>query len=160
MANMVDKSIKPMRSGVPISSLLHHKSPVLWSIPPETTVYEAIRFMAEKNIGALPVLSDGKLVGLFTERDYARKIVLQGKSSRVTRVREIFTGAVITVKPQDSVEDCMKLMTEHRVRHLPVVEKENVVGIVSIGDLVNWTISAQDAQIAQMEQYIAGGIGS
>jgi CBS domain-containing protein len=116
--------------------------------------------MAEKNIGALLVLSDGKLVGLFTERDYARKIVLQGKSSKETRVREIFTGVVITVKPQDSVEDCMKFMTEHRVRHLPVVDKENVVGIVSIGDLVNWTISAQDAQIAQMEQYIAGGIGS
>jgi CBS domain-containing protein len=157
---MVDKSIKPMRSGVPISSLLHHKSSLLWSIPPETTVFEAIKLMAEKNIGALLVLSDGKLVGLFTERDYARKIVLQGKSSKETRVREIFTGVVITVKPQDSVEDCMKFMTEHRVRHLPVVDKENVVGIVSIGDLVNWTISAQDAQIAQMEQYIAGGIGS
>ena len=157
---MVDKSIKPMRSGVPISSLLHHKSSVLWSIPPETTVYEAIRLMAEKNIGALPVLSDGRLVGLFTERDYARKIVLQGKSSKETRVREIFTGVVITVKPQDSIEDCMKLMTEHRVRHLPVVDKGNVIGIVSIGDLVNWTISTQAAQIAQMEQYIAGGVAS
>jgi CBS domain-containing protein len=132
----------------------------LWSIPPETTVYEAIRLMAEKNIGALPVLSDGRLVGLFTERDYARKIVLQGKSSKETRVREIFTGVVITVKPQDSVEDCMKLMTEHRVRHLPVVDKGNVIGIVSIGDLVNWTISTQAAQIAQMEQYIAGGVAS
>ena len=149
-----------MKSSVPISSLLHHKSSVLWSIPPEATVFEAIKLMAEKNIGALLVLSEGKLVGLFTERDYARKIVLQGKSSKDTRVREIFTGVVITVKPQDSVEDCMKLMTEHRVRHLPVVDKENVVGIVSIGDLVNWTISAQDAQIAQMEQYIAGGISS
>jgi CBS domain-containing protein len=132
----------------------------MWSIPPEATVFEAIKLMAEKNIGALLVLSDGKLVGLFSERDYARKIALQGKSSKETRVREIFTGVVITVKPNDSVEDCMKLMTEHRVRHLPVVDKENVVGIVSIGDLVNWTISAQDAQIAQMEQYIAGGISS
>ena len=157
---MVDKNIKPMKSSVPISSLLHHKSPVLWSIPPETTVFEAVKLMAEKNIGALPVMSDGKLMGLFTERDYARKIALQGKSSKETRVREIFTGVVITVKPQDSIEDCMKLMTEHRVRHLPVVDKENVVGIVSIGDLVNWTISAQDAQIAQMEQYIAGGISA
>jgi CBS domain-containing protein len=149
-----------MKSSIPISALLHQKGSAMWTIPPDATVYEAIKLMAEKNVGSLLVLSDGKLVGLFTERDYARKIVLQGKSSKDTRVREIFTGVVITVKPQDSVEDCMKLMTEHRVRHLPVVEKENVVGIVSIGDLVNWTISAQDAQIAQMEQYIAGGVAS
>ena len=149
-----------MKNSIPISSLLHHKSRALWSIAPDATVFEAIKLMADKNIGALLVLSDGKLVGLFTERDYARKIALQGKSSKETRVREIFTGVVITVKPHDSVEDCMKLMTEHRVRHLPVVDKENVVGIVSIGDLVNWTISAQDAQIAQMEQYIAGGMTS
>jgi CBS domain-containing protein len=140
--------------------LLHHKSPALWSIPPDATVFDAIKLMADKNIGALLVLSDGKLVGLFTERDYARKIALQGKSSKETRVREIFTGVVITVKPDDLVEDCMKLMTEHRVRHLPVVDKGTVVGIVSIGDLVNWTISAQDAAITQMEQYIAGGITS
>jgi CBS domain-containing protein len=149
-----------MKSSVPISSLLHHKGNALWSVPPDATVFDAIKLMAEKNIGALLVLSDDKLVGLFTERDYARKIALQGKSSKETRVREIFTGVVITVKPDDSVEDCMKLMTEHRVRHLPVVEKGNVVGIVSIGDLVNWTISAQDAQIAQMEQYIAGGLSA
>jgi CBS domain-containing protein len=138
-----------MKSSVPISSLLHHKGPALWSIPPDATVFDAIL-----------VLSDGKLMGLFTERDYARKIVLHGKSSKETRVREIFTGVTITVKPDDSVEDCMKLMTEHRVRHLPVLDGQKVVGIVSIGDLVNWTISAQDAQIAQMEQYIAGGMTS
>ena len=149
-----------MKFSIPISSLLHHKGKKLWSIPPNATVFEAIKLMAEKNIGALLVLSDGKLVGLFSERDYARKIALQGKSSKETRVREIFTGVVITVKPHDSVEDCMKLMTEHRVRHLPVVDKGNVVGLVSIGDLVNWTISAQDAAITQMEQYIAGGITS
>ena len=148
-----------MKFSVPISSLLHHKGTALWSIPPEATVYEAIKLMADKNIGALPVMSGGKLVGLFTERDYARKIALQGKSSRETRVGDIFTGVVITVKPNDLVEDCMKLMTEHRVRHLPVVDKEKVIGIISIGDLVNWTISAQDAQIAQMEQYIAGTAG-
>jgi CBS domain-containing protein len=149
-----------MKSSVPISSLLHHKNPALWSIPPDATVFDAIKLMADKNIGALLVLSDGKLMGLFTERDYARKIVLHGKSSKETRVREIFTGVTITVKPHDSVEDCMKLMTEHRVRHLPVLDGQKVVGIVSIGDLVNWTISAQDAQIAQMEQYIAGGMTS
>jgi CBS domain-containing protein len=149
-----------MKFSVPISSLMHHKSSALWSIAPDATVFDAIKLMADKNIGALLVLSDGKLVGVFSERDYARKIALQGKSSKETRVREIFTGVVITVKPHDSVEDCMKLMTEHRVRHLPVVDKGNVVGIVSIGDLVNWTISAQDAQIAQLEQYIDGGITS
>ena len=149
-----------MKFSVPVSSLLHHKGPAMWSIPPEATVFEAIKLMADKNIGSLLVLSDGKLMGLFTERDYARKIVLHGKSSKETRVREIFTGVTITVKPDDSVEDCMKLMTEHRVRHLPVLDGQKVVGIVSIGDLVNWTISAQDAQIAQMEQYIAGGMTS
>jgi CBS domain-containing protein len=141
-----------MKFSVPISSLLHHKSPALWSIPPEATVFEAIKLMAEKNIGALLVMSGGKLVGLFTERDYARKLALQGKSSKETRVREIFTGAIITVKPNDLVEDCMKLM--------PVVDKENVVGIISIGDLVNWTISAQNAAIEQMEQYIGGSVAS
>jgi CBS domain-containing protein len=149
-----------MKFSIPISSLLHHKGKALWSISPDATVFEAIKLMADKNIGALLVLLDGKLVGLFTERDYARKIALQGKSSKETRVRDIFTGVVVTVRPEDSVEDCMKLMTEHRVRHLPVVDKESVIGIVSIGDLVNWTISAQDAQIAQMEQYIAGGVAS
>ncbi len=145
-----------MKSSVPVSSLLQHKGPALWSVAPEATVFDAIKLMAEKNIGALPVLSDGKLVGLFTERDYARKIALHGKSSRETRVREVTTGMVLTVQPHDSIEGCMKLMTEHRVRHLPVMDHEALIGIVSIGDLVNWTISAQDAQIAQMEQYIAG----
>lgn len=149
-----------MKSNVPISSLLHHKHQTLWSVAPDATVFDAIKLMAEKNIGSLLVMADGKLVGLFTERDYARKIALHGKSSKDTRVREVFTGVVVTVKPGDSVEDCMKLMTEHRVRHLPVVDKEKVVGLVSIGDLVNWTISAQDAQIEQMEQYIAGGVSS
>ncbi len=113
-----------MKFSVPISSLLHHKGKAMWFISPDATVFEAIKLMAEKNIGALLVLLDGKLVGMFTERDYARKIALQGKSSKETRVREIFTGVVITVRPDDSVEDCMKLMTEHRVRHLPVVDKE------------------------------------
>lgn len=147
-----------MKVTVPISSLLHHKAQTLWSIAPDATVFEAIKLMADKNIGSLLVMSDGKLVGMFSERDYARKIALQGKSSKDTRVREVSTGKVVTVKPEDSVEDCMKLMTEHRVRHLPVVDNEKVVSLVSIGDLVNWTISAQDAAIEQMEQYIAGGV--
>jgi CBS domain-containing protein len=142
----------------PISTLLHHKTPALWSIAPEATVFEAIKLMAEKNIGSLLVMSGGRLAGVFTERDYTRKIALQGKSSKDTRVREIVSSQVVSVTPQHSIEDCMKLMTEHRVRHLPVVEGEKVVGIISIGDLVNWIISTQNAAIAQMEQYIAGGV--
>ena len=147
-----------MTTSYPISSLLHQKTSALWSVAPDSTVFDAIRLMAEKNIGALPVLADGKLVGIFTERDYTRKVALMGKTSKETRVREILTSKIMTVSPDDSVEDCMRLMTENRVRHLPVVEGTNVVGIVSIGDLVNWIISAQNATIEQMEQYIAGSV--
>jgi CBS domain-containing protein len=137
--------------------LLHLKGSEVWSVPPETTVYEAIKLMADKNIGAVLVISGGKLSGVFTERDYTRKVILQGKTSKETRVREIVSTEVISVGLNHSIEDCMKLMTEHRVRHLPVVEGEKVVGLVSIGDLVNWIISTQSAQIDQMAQYISGG---
>ncbi|MBW8863959.1 MAG: CBS domain-containing protein [Verrucomicrobia bacterium] len=147
-----------MKTTYPISSLLHQKTSALWSIAPEPTVYEAIKLMADKNIGALLVMSGGKLTGIFTERDYTRKIALHGKTSKQTQVWEIMPKNVITVAPDDSVEDCMMLMTEKRVRHLPVMEGENLVGIISIGDLVNWIISTQNAAIEQMEQYIAGGI--
>ncbi len=136
--------------------MLHKKGTALWSVTPETTVFDAIRLMAEKNIGALPVLGSGQLVGVFTERDYTRKVALMGKSSKETRVREVIAREITTVTPDDSVEDCMRLMTEKRVRHLPVVEGQNLVGIISIGDLVNWIISTQSAAIEQMEQYIAG----
>jgi len=147
-----------MKTTYPISSLLHQKTSALWSIAPEATVYEAIKLMADKNIGALLVMSGGKLSGIFTERDYTRKIALHGKTSKQTQVWEIMPKNVITVSPDDSVEDCMMLMTEKRVRHLPVMEGESLVGIISIGDLVNWIISTQNAAIEQMEQYIAGGI--
>jgi CBS domain-containing protein len=147
-----------MTTNYPISSVLIHKSSSLWSIAPEATVFEAIKLMAEKNIGSLLVLSGGKLVGMFTERDYTRKIALHGKNSKETRVGEIIPSEVITVTPDDSVEECMRLMTNNRVRHLPVVEGTNVVGIISIGDLVNWTISTQNAHIEQMEQYISGSV--
>ncbi len=146
-----------MKSSGTVSALLHHKGSEIWSVPPETTVFEAIKLMADKNIGAVLVLSGGKLVGVFTERDYTRKVILQGKTSKETRVREICSAEVISVGLHHSVEDCMKLMTEHRVRHLPVVEGEKVVGLISIGDLVNWIISTQSAQIDQMAQYISGG---
>lgn len=147
-----------MKTNYPISSVLIQKSSALWSVAPEATVFEAIRLMAEKNVGSLLVLSGGRLAGLFTERDYTRKVALFGKSSKETRVGEIIPRETITVTPDDSVEDCMRLMTEKRVRHLPVVEGANVVGIISIGDLVNWIISTQNAHIEQMEQYISGGV--
>jgi CBS domain-containing protein len=113
--------------------------------------------MADKNIGALPVMSQGHLVGMFTERDYTRKIALAGKTSKQTLVKEITTANVVSVTPNESVDECMRLMSERRIRHLPVVQNEEVVGMISIGDLVNWIISAQDAMIAQMESYIGGG---
>ncbi len=149
-----------MKTTYPISSLLHHKGGAVWSIAPEATVYEAIKLMADKNIGSLLVMSGGKLVGIFTERDYTRKIALQGKTSRETKVWEIIPKNVISVTPEDSVEDCMRLMTDNRVRHLPVVSGDQVMGIISIGDLVNWIISTQNAAIEQMEQYIAGGVAA
>jgi len=149
-----------MKANTPISALLHHKNAAVWSIAPEATVFEAIKLMAEKNIGSLLVISGGRLVGLFTERDYARKIALHGKMSKQTLVQEVLSRDLVTVTPQDSVEHCMKLMTEKRVRHLPVLDGANAVGIISIGDLVNWIISAQDAAIEQMERYIAGGVAA
>ena len=147
-----------MKNNTPVSSLLHDKSPSVWSVAPSSTVYDAIKVMAERNVGALPVVSDGVVVGIFTERDYTRKVALHGKSSKDTQVWEIVSNQVVTVSPEDSVEDCMRLMTENRVRHLPVIQNSELVGIISIGDLVNWTISSQEATIAQMEQYITGGM--
>lgn len=150
-----------MKTAIPISSLLHHKAAALWSVAPDTTVFDAIRLMADKNIGALLVLTaEGRLAGLLTERDYTRKVALMGKSSRETRVHEIIAPDPVTVAPEDTVEHCMKLMTEKRVRHLPVIQNGRVTGIVSIGDLVNWIISTQNAAIEQMERYIAGGVAA
>ena len=147
-----------MKTSYPISSILHQKPFALWMVAPQTTVFDAIKLMAEKNIGALPVVSGGSLVGIFTERDYTRKIALAGKSSKDTQVWEIISKEVATVAPDETVEECMRLMTEHRIRHLPVLRNRELIGIISIGDLVNWIISAQNATIEQMEQYIAGGL--
>ena len=116
--------------------------------------------LPESALGALPVLTGERLIGIFTERDYTRKVALLGKNSKDTRVREVIATEITTVTPDDSVEDCMRLMTTNRVRHLPVIEGANLLGIVSIGDLVNWIISTQNAHIEQMEQYIAGGVTS
>jgi len=128
----------------------------VYSVSPDATVFEAIQLMAEKNIGALLVMSERRLLGVISERDYTRKVALKGKSSRETKVLEIISSPVVSATPGHSVEECMRLMTNNRVRHLPILEGEKLVGIVSIGDLVNWTISAQDAAIEQLKSYITG----
>ena len=139
-----------------ISSILQDKGAQVWAISPDATVFDAIELMADKNVGALLVMSDDRLMGVVTERDYTRKVALHGKSSKETRVREIISTSYISASPFHTVEDCMRLMTHHRVRHLPVLEGDRVTGIVSIGDLVNWTINAQHETINQLESYITG----
>jgi len=139
-----------------ISEILGSKGRTAWSVAPDVTVLSAITLMAEKNIGAVLVMDGDRLVGILSERDYTRKVVLRGRSSRDTRVGEIMVGAPITVTPAHSVDECLHIMTEHRVRHLPVIEGTKVAGLVSIGDLVNWVISAQSATIDHLEGYISG----
>ena len=139
-----------------INEILNHKGTAVYCISPDATVFDAIQKMADKNVGALLVMDGDKLIGIVSERDYTRKVAIKGKSSKQTSVREIITGNVIQVTPSHTVEDCMRLMTEHRVRHLPVVYEEQVLGVISIGDLVNWTISAQSTTIAQLNTYISG----
>jgi CBS domain-containing protein len=140
-----------------IGEILNHKGASVWSIRPEATVFEAIQLMAEKNIGALLVTDKNqRLVGILSERDYTRKVALRGKSSKQTAVKEILSGQVIHVSPTHTIEECMRLMTDHRVRHLPVLDKDRILGVVSIGDLVNWIISAQSTTIHQLQTYITG----
>jgi CBS domain-containing protein len=139
-----------------IREILGHKGAATWTISPDATVFDAIQLMADKNIGALLVTQDGKLVGVISERDYARKVALKGRSSKGTPVRDVLSGRVIHVTPEHTVDECLRLMTEHRVRHLPVLKGEEIAGLVSIGDLVNWVISAQNSTIQQLETYITG----
>ncbi len=137
-------------------TLLEHKGGELWTINPSATVFEAIKLMSEKNVGALPVMEGARLVGIISERDYMSKVMLKGRSSKETPVGDIMTRDVVTVAPDQSVSGCMDIITRHRVRHLPVVEDGRLSGIVSIGDLVRWTIATQRMTIEQLEKYIAG----
>jgi CBS domain-containing protein len=139
-----------------VRQLLQTKGPAAWSIGPEATVYDALNLMAEKDVGALLVLDGGQLVGVISERDYARKVVLRGKASRETPVREIMTERVVYVRPDQTLEDCMALMTNKRVRHLPVLEGDRLLGVISIGDVVKAIISEQEFMIEQLENYITG----
>jgi CBS domain-containing protein len=144
-----------MVSGI-ISEILAHKRSQLFTVSADAMVFEAIQLMAEKNVGALLVLEGSHLLGVVSERDYTRKVALRGKSSKETKVREITSTPPITATPSSTVEECMRLMTVHRVRHLPVLTQDGIAGVVSIGDLVNWTINAQSAAINQLEGYISG----
>jgi CBS domain-containing protein len=139
-----------------IGTILHHKGATVWTISPQATVFEAIQLLERKNIGALPVVEGGKLLGIFSERDYARKVALEGKNSHDTKVRDILTANVATITPHETIEDAMRIMTDKHIRHLPVMEGDCMVGFISIGDMVNWIISAQNAAIDQMESYLSG----
>jgi len=139
-----------------VSQLLRAKGREVWWVTPDTSVYDALKLMADKNVGALLVLEADKLVGIFSERDYARKVILKGKASKDTPVKEIMSSQVFYVRPEQSIEECMALMTNKRIRHLPVLEGNQLVGLISIGDVVKAIISEQEFTIKQLENYITG----
>lgn len=139
-----------------VSQLLQGKGNQVWSIGPDMLVIDALKLMAEKEVGALVVLEGKQVAGIVSERDYARKVALRGKSSLTTPVREIMTEKVVYIRPDQTVNDCMALMTNKRIRHLPVVEGDNLVGVISIGDVVKAVISEQEFIISQLENYITG----
>jgi CBS domain-containing protein len=145
-----------MSPNASISEILSHKGAAAWSISPDATVFEAIQMMSDKNVGALLVTENDRLVGIISERDYTRKVALKGKASKTTAVKEILSDRVIHVTPAHTVQDCLRLMTDHHFRHLPVLDGDRIAGIVSIGDLVNWIISAQTTTISQLQTYITG----
>jgi CBS domain-containing protein len=134
--------------------ILKHKGQNIWHISPEACVFDAIEIMADKYVGALLVIAEDQLVGVVSERDYARKVILQGKSSKQTQVKEIMTSPAIFVTPEQTVQDCLRIMTDKHIRHLPIVEGGTILGVVSIGDLVKWMISAQQQTISQLHSYI------
>jgi len=137
-----------------VKQILQGKGHDVWSIGPEASVYDAIELMANKEVGALTILEGDLLVGVLTERDYARKVILQGRSSKDTKIKDIMTSRVAYARPEQSVEECMTVMTEKRIRHLPVMDGDKLLGIISIGDLVKAIIEEQQHVIKQLEQYI------
>ena len=139
-----------------VKQILSEKGHDVWSTSPDTAVFDALKQMSEKGIGALVVLEDKEVVGIFSERDYARKVILEGKSSRKLPIKEIMTRRVICVKPEFTTEECIALMTDKHIRHLPVVEDDELIGIVSIGDIVKAIISKQEVVIQDLENYITG----
>lgn len=143
-----------------ISAILNQKPAEIFAVSPDDTVFNAVSLLAEKNVGAVLVMDGEKLVGLLSERDYTRKVMLRGKRSRETKVSEIMSSDLKTVQPREAVAECLRLMTDKRIRHLPVVDGEKVVGVISIGDLVKWVIDCQSAAIAHLESYIHGGYGA
>jgi CBS domain-containing protein len=140
-----------------VRELLETKGGVVWTVAPNASVFDAIKIMAEKSVGALVVVEGSELVGIFSERDYARKVILQGRSSKKTSCREIMTDNVLFVTPERTLDECMALMTDKRIRHLPVLENNRLIGIVSIGDCIKAIVSKQEFIIAQLENYIRGG---
>jgi len=143
-----------------IDKILRQKSGQIWSIRPDATVYDAIALMAEKNVGALLVMENEQLVGIVSERDYSRKVMLRGKTSRNSTVREIMTTELTTTHPRETVEECLRFMTDKRIRHLPVIADGSLCGVISIGDLVKEVISSQKATLDQLRDYISGGYPS
>lgn len=139
-----------------VELILRQKGSQVYSITPHVTVYEALEHLADKNVGALVVMDGTDLVGIISERDYVRKVILKGFSSKELQVHEIMSSPAVTVNPRTTIDECMQCMTDNRCRHLPVVEGGRVVGVVSIGDLVNWIITTQDFTIQQLQDYITG----
>ena len=139
-----------------VRNVLNVKGNNIWSVAPDTMVFDALKIMSEKNIGALMVMKNNKLVGIFSERDYARKIILKGETSRTTSVKDVMTSAVLSVNPEQSIDECMELMTNKYVRHLPVIENDNLIGLISIGDVVKAIISEHGYTIKQLKNYITG----
>lgn len=139
-----------------VSDILNSKGHDVWAVKPDDTIFDSLRLMAEKGVGALLVMDGDKLVGIVTERDYARKVILEGKSSKTAAISEIMTEKVLCVAPERTVEECMALMTDKRARHLPVVDDKRVVGVLSIGDLVKAVLGEQQVLIDQLQHYIAG----
>ena len=139
-----------------VRNILHNKGNAVYSVDPDTMVYRAIELMCEKNIGGLLIVENGKLVGIFTERDYARKLILKGKSSKDTPIKDLMTSNLVTVSPDTSIDDCMRVMTGRKIRHLPVLENGNLVGLISIGDVVHFVIEEQKSIIEHLEHYITG----